>query len=47
MRVTKTGTLTFFLEKTTVGTYRVRAELVGYFFSSGSFLLWEENISLL
>uniref|UniRef100_A0A6N2MNA9 NADH-ubiquinone oxidoreductase chain 6 n=1 Tax=Salix viminalis TaxID=40686 RepID=A0A6N2MNA9_SALVM len=44
MRATETGTSTFSLEKTTVGTSRVRAELVGYFSSSGSFLLWEENV---
>lgn len=47
MRATETGTSTFSLEKTTVGTSRVRAELVGYFSSSGSFLLWEENVPLL
>lgn len=28
-------------------SYRIRAELVGYFSSSGSFLLWEENVPLL
>ena len=47
MRATETGTSTFSLEKTTVGTSRVRAELVGYFSSSGSFPLWEENVPLL
>jgi len=43
MRATETGTLTFSLEKTTVGTSHVRAELVGRECSSASIRFWESG----